>query len=172
MRRQTTPVRKVMRGVEGWVVVGWGGATKTSARQGQDFWKVQSGMLAPCLAAPCLRQSNTPSHVVCCHGSRDPSHSVCKNIKLVSKPPHPQPNPSLPFQKHIVHLPLQKSKVWKLFIYFFLYKSNVFLWWSASAEWWLRAQWHFLGQCLARNLTFFFSWKTLFQAWYFKLLWL
>lgn len=55
------------------------------------FWKVQSGTLTPCLAAPCLRQSNTPSHVVCCHGSRDPSHSVCKNIVLVSHPPDPTP---------------------------------------------------------------------------------
>ena len=43
-------------------------------------------MLTPCLTALCPRQSNTPSHVVCCHGSKDPSRSVRKNIVLVTPP--------------------------------------------------------------------------------------
>lgn len=51
-------------------------------------------MLTPCLAAPCLWQSNTPRHVVCFHGSNDPSHSVHKNTLLVpppTSPPHTEP---------------------------------------------------------------------------------
>lgn len=101
-----------------------GGHQKTlSSKTRTRFWKVQSGTLTPCLAAPCLRQSNTPSHVVCCHGSKDPSHSVCKNIALDSQP---LPLAQLPllFQKH---LPLQKSlKSFFSLLFFFFNKSNVF----------------------------------------------
>lgn len=103
----------------GW---GWGSHQKTlSSETRTRFWKVQSGTLTPCLAAPCLRQSNTPSHVVCCHGSRDPSHSVCKNIVLVSHPPDQLP---LPFQKQ---LPLQKSLKSFFFLFFFLTKVMCFV---------------------------------------------
>lgn len=91
--------------------------------------KVQSSMLMSCLTAPCLRQSNTPSHVVCCYGSKDPSHSVRKNIVLVA-PPTPHPPAPPPPHTYRLHLPLQTSKLWS---------ENFF---HKFMSWWYNTWWH------------------------------